>query len=146
MKQSDLKNLKNIFGFDQYRKGQQEIIKEVLAGKDVLTVMPTGAGKSLCFQVPAVVNPGLTVVISPLLSLLEDQINAVTSLPNGKGIPAMAWCSNSTVQAKTAMFNELTRKVHPNKKNTTTTQEKTKRIITETAMQMNQCFHSLQYG
>ena len=74
MRQNDLKNLKNIFGFDQYRKGQQEIIKEILEGKDVLTVMPTGAGKSLCFQLPATLFEGLTLVVSPLIALMQSQV------------------------------------------------------------------------
>ena len=74
MKQNDLKNLKNIFGFDQYRKGQQEIIKEVLKGNDILTVMPTGAGKSLCFQLPATLFDGLTLVVSPLIALMQSQV------------------------------------------------------------------------
>ena len=74
MKQNDLKNLKNIFGFDHYRKGQQEIIKEVLRGKDILTIMPTGAGKSLCFQLPATLFDGLTLVVSPLIALMQSQV------------------------------------------------------------------------
>ena len=68
MIQKDLKILKNIFGFDQYKSGQQEIINEVLAGNDVMTVMPTGGGKSLCYQLPATMFEGLTIVVSPLIA------------------------------------------------------------------------------
>ena len=74
MIQKDLKILKNIFGFDQYKSGQQEIINEVLAGKDVMTVMPTGGGKSLCYQLPATMFEGLTIVVSPLIALMQSQI------------------------------------------------------------------------
>jgi ATP-dependent DNA helicase RecQ len=66
--------LRDIFGLEEFRPGQREVIEEVLAGKDVLCVMPTGAGKSLCYQLPAVIQPGLTIVVSPLISLMEDQV------------------------------------------------------------------------
>ena len=74
------KNLKNIFGFDDYKNSQQEIIKEVLEGKDILTVMPTGGGKSLCYQLPSILDNKLVVVISPLKSLMEDQVNDLQKL------------------------------------------------------------------
>jgi len=70
----DLINLKNIFGFDQYKSGQQDIINEVLNGNDLLTVMPTGGGKSLCYQLPATIFDGLTIVVSPLIALMQSQI------------------------------------------------------------------------
>jgi ATP-dependent DNA helicase RecQ len=66
--------LQEHFGLDDFRPAQQEVIQDVLAGRDVLCVMPTGAGKSLCFQLPAVVGGGLTMVVSPLISLMEDQV------------------------------------------------------------------------
>ena len=66
--------LKRVFGYDGLRPGQDEVIGAVLAGSDVLAVMPTGAGKSLCFQVPALVNDGLTIVVSPLVALMENQV------------------------------------------------------------------------
>ena len=69
--------LKETFGFDQFRPGQEEIVDALLAGENILAVMPTGAGKSLCFQVPALVRGGLTVVVSPLVALMQDQVAAL---------------------------------------------------------------------
>ena len=66
--------LKQVFGYDEFRPLQAEIIENVLAGRDSLAVMPTGSGKSMCFQLPALLFPGLTVVVSPLISLMEDQV------------------------------------------------------------------------
>ena len=66
--------LKEHFGHDDFRPSQRELVEAVLAGRDVLGVMPTGAGKSLVYQVPALVSPGLTVVVSPLISLMKDQV------------------------------------------------------------------------
>jgi ATP-dependent DNA helicase RecQ len=66
--------LQELFGLDDFRPAQRDVIEDVLAGRDVLCVMPTGAGKSLCFQFPAAVSGGLTVVVSPLISLMEDQV------------------------------------------------------------------------
>src|SRR5690625_4050779 len=65
--------LKNIFGWTSFKMGQREIISDILAGEDVLGVLPTGSGKSLCYQLPAQILPGLTIVVSPLISLMEDQ-------------------------------------------------------------------------
>ena len=80
MKQNDLKNLKNIFGFDHYKPGQQNIINEILDGKDVLTVMPTGGGKSLCYQLPSTLFDGLTIVVSPLIALMQSQVSQLRLL------------------------------------------------------------------
>src|SRR6185312_3586048 len=69
--------LKKYFGFTSFRPLQEDIIRDTLAGKDVFAVLPTGGGKSLCFQLPALVRPGLTVVISPLIALIKDQVVAL---------------------------------------------------------------------
>ena len=74
MGQEDLKILKSVFGFDEYLAGQERIIAEILSGKDVLTIMPTGGGKSLCYQLPALMFKGMTVVVSPLIALMQSQV------------------------------------------------------------------------
>ncbi|MCZ6587578.1 MAG: ATP-dependent DNA helicase, partial [Alphaproteobacteria bacterium] len=69
--------LKEVFGFEEFRPGQEQAIDALLAGRNVLTVMPTGSGKSLCFQVPALIRDGLTIVVSPLVALMQDQVAAL---------------------------------------------------------------------
>ena len=77
--------LKNVFGFDHFRPLQREIINNVLSRKDTLAIMPTGGGKSLCYQIPALIFPGLTVVVSPLIALMKDQVEQLREL----GVPAI---------------------------------------------------------
>lgn len=72
--------LKDVFGFEEFREKQSEIIKNLISGDNILTVMPTGAGKSLCFQIPALMGNGLTIVISPLISLMQNQVAALKLL------------------------------------------------------------------
>jgi ATP-dependent DNA helicase RecQ len=76
--------LKQYFGFTSFRPLQEEIIRDALAGKDVFALLPTGGGKSLCFQLPAMTRPGLTVVVSPLIALMKDQVDALEA----SGVPA----------------------------------------------------------
>lgn len=71
--------LRHFFGHPAFRPGQRVVIDHLLAGRDVLTIMPTGAGKSLCYQLTALLLPGVTVVVSPLISLMKDQIDALTA-------------------------------------------------------------------
>jgi len=77
--------LKEVFGFPGFRPGQEEIVSTVLAGEDVMAVLPTGAGKSLCYQLPALVLGGLTVVVSPLIALMRDQVSALREYGVGAG-------------------------------------------------------------
>ena len=85
--------LKSAFGYDNFRPGQEAAVSAILAGRDTVVVLPTGGGKSLCFQVPALMLPGLTVVVSPLISLMKDQVDTLVA----KGLPAAF--INSTLTA-----------------------------------------------
>src|ERR1700684_2596357 len=76
--------LKRVFGFDRFRPGQEAVVRDALAARDVLALMPTGGGKSLCFQLPALLQPGVTLVVSPLIALMQDQVRQLQN----NGIPA----------------------------------------------------------
>ena len=94
--------LKILFGYDSFRAGQKSVIDSILAGRDAFAVMPTGAGKSLCYQIPAVLLPGITLVVSPLISLMQDQVKAL----NEAGVPAAF--INSSLSEKD--YNETIRR------------------------------------
>lgn len=76
--------LKRVFGYDGFREGQEDVIDSILSGRDTLGILPTGAGKSICYQLPALMLSGVTLVISPLISLMQDQVNALIQA----GVPA----------------------------------------------------------
>ncbi|MCP3972108.1 MAG: DNA helicase RecQ [Rhodobacteraceae bacterium] len=95
--------LASVFGFDAFRPGQAEIVEAVAAGRNVLAIMPTGGGKSLCFQLPALYRDGVTVVISPLIALMRDQVRALREV----GVEAGALTSGNTQQETDAVFDAL---------------------------------------
>ena len=90
MREQALRILKDVFGYDAFRGNQARIIERVAEGGDALVLMPTGGGKSLCFQVPALLREGLTVVVSPLIALMEDQVATLDEL--GVPVAVMRWC------------------------------------------------------
>ena len=95
--------LKSVFGHDQYRDGQSEIVNAIIAGKDVLAIMPTGGGKSLCFQLPGIKLNGIVLVVSPLIALMRDQVSALKAL----GVNAGALTSGNTDDETEEVFNAL---------------------------------------
>ena len=97
------KVLKDIFGFDDFRRGQQEIVDQLLAGNSALAVFPTGGGKSLCFQLPALMLEGMTLVVSPLIALMKDQIDFLVS----KGVRAARLDSSLSAEESRTVWDDL---------------------------------------
>lgn len=95
--------LSSVFGFSEFRPGQAEVVDAVCAGQDVLAIMPTGGGKSLCFQLPALARSGLTVVISPLIALMRDQVRGLREA----GVAAGALTSGNTPEETDAVFDAI---------------------------------------
>ncbi len=104
--QSAVPLLRDIFGFDAFRPGQAEIVEAVAEGRNVLAIMPTGGGKSLCFQLPALMREGVTVVISPLIALMRDQVRALREA----GVEAGALTSGNTAEETDAVWLALEEK------------------------------------
>ena len=96
--------LARVWGFDAFRPGQEEVVRAVAAGRNVLAIMPTGGGKSLCFQLPALMREGLTVVISPLIALMRDQVRALRQA----GVEAGALTSGNTEEETAGVFDAMT--------------------------------------
>lgn len=94
--------LKRYFGYDSFREGQETLINCILSGRDCLGVMPTGAGKSICYQIPAMIMDGTAIVVSPLISLMKDQVGALTEA----GIPAAYINSSLTEAQQSAVFSK----------------------------------------
>src|SRR5438093_1942717 len=97
--------LRDHFGYENFRPGQVDVVAAVLGGNDTVAVLPTGGGKSLCYQVPALVLPGLTVVISPLISLMKDQVDRLTR----RGVPATVLNSTLTPDEVAARIARIAR-------------------------------------
>lgn len=98
-----LAHLRDVFGFDAFRPGQEEIVAAVAAGRDTLAIMPTGGGKSLCFQLPALLREGITVVVSPLIALMRDQVRALRAA----GVEAGAITSGNTEEETEAVHRAI---------------------------------------
>ena len=97
------KTLSRYYGYSSFRPGQERLIRALLAGNDVLGIMPTGAGKSLCYQIPALLLPGLTIVVSPLISLMEDQVDTLRR----RGIPAAFVHSAMSFASRRELFRKI---------------------------------------
>jgi ATP-dependent DNA helicase RecQ len=101
-------SLQKHFGFEDFREGQREVISSILAGKDAVVVMPTGSGKSLCYQLPAMILDGVTLVVSPLIALMKDQVDALRA----RGLPATFINSSISESEQRVRIEELRRREH----------------------------------
>ncbi len=101
-------SLRQHFGFEDFREGQREVIGSILEGKDAVVVMPTGSGKSLCYQLPAMILDGVTLVVSPLIALMKDQVDAL----HARGLPATFINSSISESEQLARIDALRRREH----------------------------------
>src|SRR5207302_3016680 len=97
--------LRTTFGFESFRAGQEEVIDTVLSGHDVLAVMPTGSGKSLCYQLPALLRDGLTIVVSPLIALMRNQVAQL----RGYGVAAASLNSSNDFDENRTILEQIGR-------------------------------------
>src|SRR5674476_268797 len=97
--------LHDIFGYSAFRGGQQAIVEHIAGGGDALVLMPTGGGKSLCYQIPALLRPGVGIVVSPLIALMQDQVDALRQL----GVKAAYLNSSLTTDAAREVQGQLLR-------------------------------------
>ena len=95
--------LRKFYGYPDFRPAQKPVVESLLQGSDTLAIMPTGAGKSICFQLPALVFPGITLVISPLISLMKDQVDALGE----QGVPAAYINSQLSLEESNLRFNAI---------------------------------------
>ena len=103
-----ISSLRKHFGFDDFREGQRDVIGSILEGKDAVVVMPTGSGKSLCYQLPAMILDGATLVVSPLIALMKDQVDALRA----RGLPATFINSSIPEPEQRARIDALRRREH----------------------------------
>ncbi|HXC69614.1 MAG TPA: DEAD/DEAH box helicase, partial [Pyrinomonadaceae bacterium] len=103
-----ISSLRKHFGFDDFREGQRDVIGSILEGKDAVVVMPTGSGKSLCYQLPAMILDGATLVVSPLIALMKDQVDALRA----RGLPATFINSSIPESEQHARIEALRRREH----------------------------------
>src|SRR3954469_15124085 len=96
-------SLRSVFGFPAFREGQEAVVSRLLGGKSVLAIFPTGGGKSLCYQLPALLLDGLTLVVSPLIALMKDQIDFLVS----RGVPAARLDSSVGLDEGRTVYREL---------------------------------------
>lgn len=97
--------LREVFGYQQFRPGQEDIIQRLVAGQDVMAIMPTGGGKSLCYQIPAMVRPGLGIVVSPLIALIKDQVDTLRA----NGVTAAGLHSGLSREESMELYSQLWR-------------------------------------